>query len=433
MNQLVQAAIDAANTGNKPLALENIKKALTANSNDVDGWLVLAALVESDDRKRQCLQRALAIDPSNQIAREELLQMDRVAMGGASTPAPVPTLQPARPQPARSAPVQTNIPPRTANPAPAAKAPVPTGSGAPVLRSLNFSYPLWMRIILYGMAVMALPLVILSIFNPALLVFNLASLLFLIGAWMVSVRIEISGQGIRKAQMLRNGQITWQEIASLKSNPMQRNLELRSKGGRVLKITTQVSGYPKIIEILRQKRPDLFGLASPRAQTHTGTSSAQTSYGYGGDVGSTPVTSAFSGSRVFKTSFIKRYGSIILGVIILPIGLPGFWSGSTENIIGAALFVLVSLYLIAAPFFAIHEIKLEPGKLTLGGMFNEDEFRPNQIASINLQAERGRRGTATNYVVVKPVDGKAVSLIGFEKGDEVLYGTLVNWWNNGRG
>src|SRR5512142_13171 len=85
MQPLVQSAIDAANRGDNNKALELCKQALSANPNDVDAWLVIAAVVEQPERKRQCLNRVLSIDPRNQIARDELLDMDRAAMGGASS------------------------------------------------------------------------------------------------------------------------------------------------------------------------------------------------------------------------------------------------------------------------------------------------------------------------------------------------------------
>src|SRR5512138_3193485 len=90
MQPLVQSAIDAANQGDNNKALELCKQALAANPNDVDAWLVVAAVVDQPERKRLCLNRVLALDPTNQIARDELLDMDRAAMGGAPLSAPEP-------------------------------------------------------------------------------------------------------------------------------------------------------------------------------------------------------------------------------------------------------------------------------------------------------------------------------------------------------
>src|SRR5512147_765637 len=98
MQPLVQSAIDAANRGENNKALEFCKQALAANPNDVDAWLVVAAVVDQPERKRQCLNRVLSIDPTNSIARDELLDMDRAAMGGAPPAVPLqaqPTYPPA--------------------------------------------------------------------------------------------------------------------------------------------------------------------------------------------------------------------------------------------------------------------------------------------------------------------------------------------------
>ena len=72
MHQFVQSALEAANQGDKNKAIDFIKQVLAANPNDVDAWLVLAAVVDDPERKRQCLKRVLTLDPTNQIAREEI-------------------------------------------------------------------------------------------------------------------------------------------------------------------------------------------------------------------------------------------------------------------------------------------------------------------------------------------------------------------------
>jgi hypothetical protein len=418
MHQIVQAAIDAANAGQTAQAMQYLKQVLTENPNDAEAWLVLAAVVEDPVRKRQCLERVLKLDPANQLAREELLEMDRQAMTP-EPPVPPVAMPPAHidmPQP---------VPPQAAPPK--TTAPVNPPSSTQVA---SFSYPLWMRLFLYGAAGVSLLFVLGGILEPSLFLCAPFSLLFLFGAWMVSVRVEVSNEGIRVVQLFAGGQMTWQDIARIKTNVMQRNLELQNRSGKKLKITSQVSGYPRIIEGLRQKRPDLFGLSTPSVQTVGQSETSQASYEFTGHAGAAPGGTPFSGTRMFKKSFIRRYGSIILGLIILPIGIPGLWSSSTENLIGGLIIIAISLYLILASLFAVQEVTVEPGRLTIKTIFDEDQLRPDQITGIRMQTVRGRRGTANNLVVVQPADGKAVSLGGFDPGDEILYGTLTNWWQS---
>lgn len=92
MHQFVESAIEAAKQGDNNKALAFLKQVLNSNPDDVDAWLVLAAVVDDSQHKRQCLNRVLKLDPVNQVAREELLEMDRAEMGGAppATPEPSP-------------------------------------------------------------------------------------------------------------------------------------------------------------------------------------------------------------------------------------------------------------------------------------------------------------------------------------------------------
>ena len=81
MHPLVQSALKSAREGENNNAIGLLKQVLTANPGDIDAWLVLAAVVDHPQRKRQCFNRVLAIDPAHPLAREELDQMDRAEAG----------------------------------------------------------------------------------------------------------------------------------------------------------------------------------------------------------------------------------------------------------------------------------------------------------------------------------------------------------------
>jgi len=86
MHQSVQSAIEVAKQGYKDKAVELLKGVIIANPNDVDAWMVLAAVVDDPQRKRQCLNRVLTIDPNHQLAREELLEMNGVGTVASTAP-----------------------------------------------------------------------------------------------------------------------------------------------------------------------------------------------------------------------------------------------------------------------------------------------------------------------------------------------------------
>jgi hypothetical protein len=91
MHELVKAAIEAEKSGDRQRAQGYLRQVLTENSKDVDAWLVLAATFDDLEKKRQCLNKVLTFDPVNQIARDELLEMDRAFLGGISSQKPEPT------------------------------------------------------------------------------------------------------------------------------------------------------------------------------------------------------------------------------------------------------------------------------------------------------------------------------------------------------
>ena len=103
MHELVKSALAAEKSGDRQRAHGYLKQALTENPKDVDAWLVLAATFEDPEKKRQCLNKVIAIDPVNRIARDELLVMDRALLAGKSSQPPEPTPQ-TRIEPALSPP-----------------------------------------------------------------------------------------------------------------------------------------------------------------------------------------------------------------------------------------------------------------------------------------------------------------------------------------
>ena len=439
MHQFVESAIEAAKQGDNNKALAFLKQVLNANPNDVDAWLVLAAVVEEPQRKRQCLNRVLTLDPVNQVAREELLEMDRAEMGGAppTTPEPVSTSMPqyqSEPSSAYSSsttsafdpePVTQQVPPLvTAKPKPVA--PGKTPAKKTTEKKLVFKYPLFWRILMYFFVVMfgcgGLLLVTQSL-PVGLFLFGLG-LIMLVAALAFSPTVEISDAGIRASGLLSSAETAWDEIVKLKSNAMKRRLELTKRDGEMVKVSTQVSKYPQIVEIIRRRRPDLFGIAPSSSTSAFG---ADDSFSTGGNAQSVP---SFSGTKVFKKGWFAQYGVILL---MIPIFLVGGWLALTSQEKFAGIGVaLVGLFFMAMSLFNINHVKLEPNKLTTETFFGEKEYTSREIKEIGMKTVRSRHGVASNFVNIQLVKGGSISMAGFPEGDEIIYGILINWWETYR-
>ena len=274
-------------------------------------------------------------------------------------------------------------------------------------------------------------LTLIGLVQPVALCIPCALFLIMLPAiWIVSGEVELSEKGIRTSRLfgLTGSQVGWNEIASLKSGSS--SLELTTKKGNRVKVTSQVSGYPVIIETLRQKRPDLFGMAaaSPaQANVYAPDKSEQAlSSSYGSSV---PASApAFSGAKTFRKSFFKQYITTFAAFFFC---LLFVWLGFAEPQSQTAAFITagVCLLLMIFPLFQVNAVKVEPNKLTIETLFEQRAFSARQIKEIKMQALRGRYGRVTNILNITPVEGKNYPLQGFSDGDEIIYGFLMNWWN----
>lgn len=104
----LQKAIDAIQSGQKSAALGLLKQAITENPADPTAWVWLARVVDDPAKKRECLQRALRLDPQHKFAQKTLDELD----GRVSTPPtpPVPAAPPAAVQPSAGRSLQPQTP-----------------------------------------------------------------------------------------------------------------------------------------------------------------------------------------------------------------------------------------------------------------------------------------------------------------------------------
>jgi len=426
MHQYVESAIEAANQGDKRKALDLLKQVLTANPNDVDAWLVLAALVEDPERKRQCLNRVLALDPVNELARAELFELNPAMLDGlpssmaALTPPFVPPLL--KPPSIDMILSETTLPLISYSPEqPKSRSRAKRTTEQPFV----FRHPLYWRIWIYILVAFlgGIGLLVLSRNLVNSLPFFSITLLLSFTAVSFSPIVEISEKGIRIHGIFGSSEISWYDITKINFNPMQRRLELFGRNAATLNVSTQISGFPHIVESLRQRRPDLFGKAkfSPAQENF----SSLEHHNESTVVGKTnPI---FSGIKTFKKSFLAQYGSYFLFVPLFLISA-GFFYVAPEYKISAAIAILFCLLMLCRPFFQVSRIKVEPDILTIETFFSEKKYRTQQIKNIDVKTSRSGGGRAAKSIRFQPSDGSVITLAGFAEGDEVLYGFLTTWW-----
>lgn len=222
-------------TGKQRKAVRRIQQALRKNPADVEALLQLAYSLGASDKpdlsqKRLVLHRVLYLEPANQSARQMLFEMDRSAIGGdvSRLSAAVILTDPA----AHEMPEQT----------------------------LVLRYSLVHQILVY-LFVAATVFAGLSIARDAegLTVVGALLLFLLIPLWFVSVVIELSSAGLRITRLfgIAHSDVSWREITECKPTILGHGIRIITRAGKVAEISTQVNGYPFILDILHQMRPDL--------------------------------------------------------------------------------------------------------------------------------------------------------------------------------
>lgn len=411
MQDLIQSAGEAASQGDKSKALELLKQALSTNPNDIDALLAFAALVDEPTRKRQIVNRILSLDAVNRQARDMLLEMDRAELHSYRTQV---AGAPAVAQPAPSSTPQASSPQKPA--------------GEPASKPLVFRYSTGWLMALYLFTTVFCCLGLLAASRSVSSAIPSLGLAFLFGLSAVSVssKVEVTEAGIKASSWLGGSEIRWNEIARLNSNGWRRSLELISDQGKTVKVSTQVKGYGVIVELLRQKRPDLFGQAvSAPAPQSVFPAQVEVSPSTAGQAMTAP---AFTETHTFQKGFLKQYGLLF---VLVPLFLLFVWLSFASAETRTAFLVTAGacVLLMLIPFFQVNGIKVEPNKLTIQSFFEEKELSAAQVKEIKMQAVRGRYGRVTNFVNIIPVEGKKYALVGFAEGEEILYGFLMNWWN----
>jgi DNA-directed RNA polymerase subunit RPC12/RpoP len=106
--QLIQDGIAAVKKGNRVLAVERFEQAAMIDDTDVRIWIWMSATTDDLEERRKYLEHAIALDPSNAIAKRGLsIVMDKLDQARQIPEAPPPT--PQEPPPVEQATTKTYL------------------------------------------------------------------------------------------------------------------------------------------------------------------------------------------------------------------------------------------------------------------------------------------------------------------------------------
>lgn len=220
---------------NKPLqAARQIQRALKKNPNDIQALLQRAALLGTRTtadlaQKRKLLHHILSLEPANRTARAILLDMDRAEIGGDTSRLSLAVILTD----------SENLP------------------QAPLLLRYSIVHQLLVYLFITCTALLSLPFLrdaeSLALVG-ALLVFQIIPL------WFVSAVIGIGDASLSVSRLfgIVRSEITWGNIKEIRPTLMGHGVKIITRKGKTVEVSSQINGYPFILDILQQKRPDLF-------------------------------------------------------------------------------------------------------------------------------------------------------------------------------
>jgi len=360
-------AIDKFNTAKR------LQKILKKDPHNIPALLELAALHEElkepdAEAKRKVLQVVLSLDPVNERARQMLREMDRAKIHGGSS-------QPAAPT-----------------------SPAVTVSSVidPLAAPLVSRYSILHQFLVYPLLAIAAWLMLQSVGDwEVFIVFAVCSLLLLIPLWFITAVVQVSSASIQLSRLygVYRREIEWAEIDKVKPAAMGVGMKISAVDGRSLTISSQMSRYPAIVEILWKMRPDLF-----------------------------EVTEA----KTFQKGFLAKYGLFFFLIPATPLALGGIL---VPPFIPGILVTIAVFFVWKYALQGVHLVKVEQNRLSTRSFRRHLDLTVEQIQNINMVTVRNRRGIAKNMVQIEVDKDHKVLLSGFPEGNEILYGFLKNWWS----
>ena len=210
-------------------ARKHIQQALWKDPNDVDSLLELAALSDQTDldQKRKILHRILYLDPGHRTARQMLVDIDRRMIGGGSR--------------LSLAVILTD-----------------RSSGYPPEAPLTLRYSIVYQILVYLFT--ACTVIASLAITRDLAVLTAVTVFLCMVIWFISVVVELSDSGLHIARLfgMVRSEIPWREVDGVKPAAFGQGIRIIHHQGKTVVISAHINGYPFILDILQQKRPDLF-------------------------------------------------------------------------------------------------------------------------------------------------------------------------------
>jgi hypothetical protein len=206
-------------------------------------------------------------------------------------------------------------------------------------------------------------------------------------------KVTITDDEISAKNLFGERTVRWTEITSVSGRG--RNIKLHGDGTAV-SIAPQLPGYEEVIEIIGEKRADLF---VPTDDT------------------------------TMRRSFFSILGTFVTLLLLASIGILSFnvMEFSSDTFVSLAILALFMGITLWFFFSEPQSITVENNTVRIKYILSSKEYSASEIASVVFTITTTRRGGKRHYINIITKDGKNVQLSNLNIGLPVAYLTLKNW------
>lgn len=234
-----------------------------------------------------------------------------------------------------------------------------------------------------------------AVVDPTLMVLVCAFGLLSFGIVFLSVTSQaiLSDDEITSKTILGARTLRWTEIT--RASGSGNKIKLHNEDTTVT-INSQPPGYEEIVEIIGQKRADLF---SPQ------------------EFGE------------MRRSIGSYFGSFFIFLMFAGIAVFYFTSGafSSDSLISMVFIAVFLLVFLVSFFTSPQSLTLENNNLQVKYLLSEKNYTANEVASIFLAHTRTRKGGKQYFISLNTKDGKNMRISRLNVGLPITYLVLKNW------
>ena len=227
---------------------------------------------------------------------------------------------------------------------------------------------------------------------------GIIGILLFVAIFNATSSVKISSNEIITGRLLGSKSLRWSDIARVSMRGQSLRLHNRDEDV-TLSLDSQLDGYPEILDIVFNKRPDLF------------------------EVGENNIMTRSLLGSIFFLGF---------GLLLLLASIFLFFTLDEAGIIFGLVLALFGLILIGSWLLGAQRLELESQTMTIVYLYKKVSYTTSDISSITLKKQRTRNG----YVYFVQADlqsGKKLRIPSFKQGSTLTYQILKRWHSKSKG